>query len=143
MSQAFIDDYFDYTGVNLETHLMQQEMPEIFTKDSAFVDSAFRETQLSSAVATAKAAQAAMDDAELSEQEKADPYLKLVENLPWDEKMVLAEKIGAFEGLTADQIADAKIEGTGDWTKGVYTPPAVNEDGEIVEDVTILSLIHI
>lgn len=68
----------------------------------------------------------------LSEQQKVNNYLKALSQKTWDEKMQIAEDIGAFKGLTPEQMAAAKVEGTGSWNEGVYSPPSVGE--EVVVD---------
>ena len=60
----------------------------------------------------------------MSDKQAADAYLKALSQKTWDEKMKIAQDIGAFKGLTPEQAAAAQVEGTGNWNQGVYSPPA-------------------
>ena len=60
----------------------------------------------------------------MSDKQAADAYLKALSQKTWDEKMKIAQDIGAFKGLTPEQAAAAQVEGTGSWNQGVYSPPA-------------------
>ena len=129
MSQTFIDDYFDYTGIDLNQATDPTVMPAFSSTIKAEGD--WSPVSLEKAVATAETA---MANIQATEQEKVDAYMNLVDNLPWEEKMALAEKIGAFDNLTADEKVIAMSEGTdvngiitnssgGQWLQGVYVKP--------------------
>ena len=121
MSQTFIDDYFDYTGIDLKEFADAQKIAE----------GDWSPVSLEKAVATAETA---MADIQATEIQKRDAYFALLEKTPWEEKMKIAEAIGAFDNLTAEEKVIAMSEGTdvngvitnasgGQWVQGVYVKP--------------------
>jgi hypothetical protein len=62
------------------------------------------------------------------DQAAVDQYLRDLEDTSWAEKMQIAEAIGAFEGLTPEEMAAAKVQGTGTWDEGVYKKPWMESD---------------
>ena len=110
MSQAFIDDYFDYTGINLETYLMQQEMPAMFGDPTQQEINPVKVLQESIRIRSAQT----------GEEDKIDARLKALDDL-------LANNPDLNNDAGYKAIADFLLN---------FKPPASTETGTETETVT-------